>query len=54
MSSKEFQNFNAAMSTILRANPKAVKEAMEQQKLKNFQQRKAKKKPSARVSSAKD
>jgi len=53
MSSKEFEEFNAAMSTILRANPKAVKEAMELQKRENLQKRKAKKKPSARVSSAK-
>jgi protein subunit release factor B len=39
----EFQNFNSAMSKILRADPKAVKEAMEKQQQENAEKRKAKK-----------
>lgn len=45
--SREFQEFNTAMDTILRADPKAVKDAMEREKHENAQKRKAKKKPSA-------
>jgi hypothetical protein len=50
----ELGKFNQAIDTILRADPKAVKAAMEAEKRTNAQKRKAKKKPSARVSSAKD
>jgi len=55
MKSKEFQAFDKAMSTILRADPKAVKAAMEAEKKANAEKRKAKK-PSAlgRASTAKD
>ena len=50
----EYEQFNSAMGTILRADPKAVKTAMEAEKRANAIKRKAKKTPSARVSSAKD
>jgi hypothetical protein len=55
-SNPEFQRFNSAMDTILRADPKAVKEAMEAEKRANAEKRKAKKKPSAsgRAVSGKD
>jgi hypothetical protein len=43
----EFKLFDNAMSTILRADPKAVKQAMEAKKRENAKKRKAKKKPSA-------
>jgi|HubBroStandDraft_3_1064219.scaffolds.fasta_scaffold961203_1 hypothetical protein len=39
---KEFDIFDQAMETILRANPKAVKEAMEAEKQANAEKRKAK------------
>lgn len=54
--SKELETFNDAMDTILHADPKAVKEAMEREKQKNAEKRKAKKKPSAsgRAVSGKD
>jgi len=38
----EFENFNTAMDTILRADPKAVKAAMEAETLANAEERKAK------------
>ncbi len=41
--SKEFTAFNKAMDSILRADPKAVKEAMEQEKQTNTEKREAKK-----------
>jgi len=52
----EYEKFNKAMGTILRADPKAVKEAMEAEKRANAEKRKAKQKPSVsdRVSSEKD
>ncbi len=37
----EFDNFNTAMDAILRANPKAVREAMGQEKRQNAEQRAA-------------
>lgn len=40
--SREYRDFNSAMQTILRADPKAVKEAMEREKKANEEQRKAK------------
>ena len=43
---QDFQTFNQAMTTILRADPKAVKAAMEAEKKANAEKRKAKK-PSA-------
>jgi hypothetical protein len=43
----EFENFNSAMDSLLRADPKAVKEEMEAEKLANAKKRKAKKKSSA-------
>lgn len=46
MANKEFQKFDQAMNTILRADPKAVKQAMEAEKNANAEKRKAKK-PSA-------
>jgi hypothetical protein len=53
---KEFEQFNEAMNTILRADPKVVKEAMEREKHENAKKRKTKKESSAldRVSSDKD
>lgn len=52
----EYNVFNDAMTRILRADPKAVKDAMEQAKKANAEARKAKKMPSAsgRVSDGKD
>ncbi|HLH35388.1 MAG TPA: hypothetical protein VKX41_11980 [Alloacidobacterium sp.] len=44
---KEFEQFDQAMGTILRADPKAVKEAMEAEKNANAEKRKAKQLPSA-------
>ena len=46
---EEFERFDQAMSTILRADPKAVKEAMECERKENAEKRKAKKLPSASV-----
>ena len=40
--SPEYDAFNSAMDTILHANPKAVKEAMEAEKQANAERRKAK------------
>jgi hypothetical protein len=53
---KELEQFNEAMNTILRADPKVVKEAMEREKHENAKKRKTKKQSSAldRVSSDKD
>lgn len=45
--SEEFSAFDCAMTAILRADPKAVKEAMDAEKRANAEKRKAKKKPSA-------
>lgn len=42
MNNQEFDNFNSAMQTILRADPKAVKEAMEREKQENAAMREAK------------
>lgn len=42
--SNEFTRFNDAMGTILRADPKAVKEAMEAEKRANAQKRQQKEK----------
>lgn len=53
--SREFENFNRAMDTILKADPKAVKEQMETEKKANAQRRKAKKSSaSGRASGGKD
>jgi hypothetical protein len=41
-SSNEYSAFNKAMTSILRADPKAVKEAMEAEKQANAKKRKAK------------
>jgi hypothetical protein len=43
----DFDKFNTAMDTILKANPAAVKASMEQDKKDRAKQRKAKKSPSA-------
>ncbi len=43
----ERKRFDQAMNTILRADPKAVKIAMEVEKQANAEKRKAKKMPSA-------
>jgi hypothetical protein len=45
--SEEHQQFDEAMDTILRADPKAVREAMVAEKRANTEARKAKKTPSA-------
>lgn len=54
--SEELDQFNTAMDTILRADPKAVKDAMEADKAANAEKRKAKNQPSSSVpaSSGKD
>jgi hypothetical protein len=44
----EFERFDSAMSTILKADPKVVKAAMEQDKKDRAKQRKTKKKPGRR------
>ena len=56
MNNKEFEHFDAAMKTILSADPKAVKDAMEAEKRANAESRKAKKAPpaSAHASREKD
>ena len=53
--SREFQEFNAAMDTILKADPAKVKAEMDEDKRLREETRKAKKQPSAsgRASSAK-
>jgi hypothetical protein len=50
--SGDFETFDQAMKKILRADPKAVKEAMERDKQANAEKRKAKKSPSASVLSS--
>ncbi len=50
----EYDAFNNAMDTILRADPKAVKEAMEAEKKANAEKRKAKPSALGRASSDKD
>lgn len=51
----EFEKFNTAMDTILKADPKAVKEQMEAEKKANAEKRKTKKSSaSGRASSEKD
>jgi hypothetical protein len=54
--SHEYETFDKAVSEILRADPKAVKQAMEAEKDTNAKKRKAKKKSSAvgRAVSGKD
>jgi hypothetical protein len=55
MKSDEFKKFDETMETILRADPKAVKEAMEAEKKANEKKRKAKKSSaSGRVASEED
>jgi hypothetical protein len=50
-SNPEYDNFSSAMDAILRADPKAVKEAMEADKKANAEKRKTKKSsPSAPAS----
>jgi hypothetical protein len=52
--SREFEAFDRTMKTILRADPKAVKAAMEADKQANAAKRKAKKSPAlGRASDAK-
>jgi hypothetical protein len=46
-SNPELTAFNMAMDRILKADPKAVKAAMEAEKAANAEKRKAKKQPSA-------
>ena len=50
----EFQNFNTAMDTILKANPQAVKDAMERDKEERARKRKAKRSSAVRASNGKD
>ena len=56
MSEPEFTEFNKAVDAILRADPKAVREAIEKGKKANAERREAKNLPSAsdHVSSDKD
>jgi hypothetical protein len=42
---REFEEFNVAMNKILRADPRAVKAAMEADKAANAEKRKAKSAP---------
>jgi len=54
-SNDEYDNFNTAMDTILKADPKAVKEQMEAEKKANTEKRKTKKSSaSGRASNGKD
>jgi len=51
----EYEDFNAAMDAILKADPKAVKEQMEADKKANAEKRKTKKSSaSGRASNGKD
>jgi hypothetical protein len=50
----EFQKFDQTMKTILRADPKAVKAAMEAEKQANAKKRKAKPSASDRALTGKD
>ena len=43
----DFNKFDAAMSTILKADPRAVRAAMDADKAANAKKRKTKKQPSA-------
>lgn len=52
--SREFQEFNSAMDTILKADPKAVKDAMEAEKQERENQRKAKRSSADHASTGKD
>ena len=54
--SREFQQFNAAMGTILKADPAKVKAEMDADKVAREEARKAKKRPSVsdRASNGKD
>ena len=50
----EKENFDAGMDKLLKANPKIVKAAMEQEKQEREAERKAKRASSAPVSSSRD
>ena len=50
----EYNKFNAAMDTILKANPQAVKNAMEADKAARATKRKAKRASADRASNGKD
>ena len=54
MSNQEFNKFNTAMDTILKANPQAVKDAMEKDKTNRARKRKAKRASADRASNDKD
>ena len=54
MNRSEYDNFNKAMDTILKADPKAVKDAMEAEKQEREDQRKAKRASADRASTGKD
>jgi hypothetical protein len=47
--SREYQEFNVAMDTILKADPAKVKAEMDEEKRERDEQRRAKKEPSAAV-----
>lgn len=49
----EYETFNSAMDAILKANPKVVKAAMEEEKAEREKQRKAKRASAARASTVK-
>jgi hypothetical protein len=48
----EYDNFNAAMDKLLKANPKTIKDAMEEEKKDREKRRKAKKSSAASVPSS--
>ena len=52
--SEEFDRFEDGMSKLLKANPQVVRNAMEQEKRDREAERKAKRIPSAPVSSNRD
>jgi hypothetical protein len=52
--SNEYRTFNKAMDTILKADPKAVKDAMEAEKQEREDQRKAKRSSADHASTGKD
>ena len=52
-SNSDFEKFDSAMSTILKADPKAVKAAMEQDKKDRAKRRKPKISSAVRVSTGK-
>jgi len=52
--SNEYRTFNKAMDTILKADPKAVKDAMDAEKREREEQRKTKRASADRASAERD